>query len=87
MPRQKESPSPDFTMDELLDLLPEFSTDSSGMTSEEIAEQKGMSVHWVHKVLGKVAKTGRLRVGHKRTVKIDGTACQKPAYSIVKEKG
>lgn len=59
----------------------------AGHTTDEIAENTGMSTRLVRERLKDVAKIGRLRVGRRSCTTIDGKTYLAPVYTIIgKEK-
>lgn len=76
-----------ITEAEILDALREAaaptSEDDAGLTRAEIADRMGHSENWVSaNVLKPLGKQGRLVVGKRKGVRIDGVACWLVVYRV-----
>jgi DNA-binding Lrp family transcriptional regulator len=73
----------DFTMDELLALLEkECGVLAAGLSVREIAQRLGRSEAWVAARLRALHERGAVRVGYRRSWRIDGRPCLTPVYAI-----
>jgi hypothetical protein len=55
--------------------------DDPGLTREEIASMMGHTENWASKnVLKPLAKSGRLIVGRRKSLRSDGVGCWLPVY-------
>lgn len=75
-----------ITLEDLLAAMqPPAKNGEEGLTTEEIAERLHRSVVWVRSRLKALQRQGRLRVGEKTVIGIDGRLARVPAYSLRKE--
>jgi hypothetical protein len=74
-------------VDEWLKELEAFSKRSDeGHTAEEISENTGMTLRVVRERLKQVARLGRLRVGRRSSMTIDGRHTVVPVYLVTGSK-
>lgn len=75
----------EVTEAELLDALRQSrnNEDGDGLSSSEIAELLGCTQTLAVKKLGVLARAGRLRVGRRSGIRLDGIPCKIPVYKLV----
>lgn len=75
----------DFSANELIAFMQAQGAEGDGLSSEELVAATGRSAGWVRDRLKELATAGHIVVRRKRAMRIDGTPCLVPAYSLRKE--
>lgn len=79
--------SPEITRDEWLAALAavqaERAADDPGQSAEELSVLWGISVKRTHRALREINRRGRLVMGHRRGMRLDGQPYRQPCYRLL----